>query len=164
MVENEEKRRKLKLDDYGLEPLEDTVLKKVAKVVCPVIFLFGIYIILNGHLSPGGGFSGGAVIGAGMILYAASFGFPRTQRFFNEKIYVIVKVTALLLYGLIALHFFYTGANGLEHLFPAGGARGYFKRGDHPAHQYLRGDRGGMYNLCILCIVPERGAVRWEAI
>ena len=39
----------------GLEPLEDTVLKKVAKVVCPVIFLFGIYIILNGHLSPGGG-------------------------------------------------------------------------------------------------------------
>ena len=120
MVENEEKRRKLKLDDYGLEPLEDTVLKKVAKVVCPVIFLFGIYIILNGHLSPGGGFSGGAVIGAGMILYASSFGFPRTQRFFNEKIYVIVKVTALLLYGLIALHFFYTGANGLEHLFPLG--------------------------------------------
>ncbi len=38
MVENEEKRRKLKLDDYGLEPLEDTVLKTVAKVVCPVIF------------------------------------------------------------------------------------------------------------------------------
>lgn len=33
---------------------------------------------------------------------------------------MIVKVTALLLYGLIALHFFYTGANGLEHLFPLG--------------------------------------------
>ena len=28
--------------------------------------------------------------------------------------------SALLLYGLIALHFFYTGANGLEHLFPLG--------------------------------------------
>ena len=120
MVENEQKRKKLKLDDYGLEPLQDTVLKKVAKLVCPIIFLFGIYIILNGHLSPGGGFSGGAVIGAGMILYAASFGFTRTQKFFNEKIYVIVKVTALLLYGLIALHFFYTGANGLEHIFPMG--------------------------------------------
>ena len=127
-------------------------------------FHLGIYIILNGHLSPGGGFSGGAVIGAGMILYAASFGFPRTQRFFNEKIYVIVKVTALLLYGLIALHFFYTGANGLEHLFPLGEPGAILSGGHHPAHQYLRGDRGGMYNLCILCIVPERGAVRWEAI
>ncbi|MFQ6962551.1 MAG: hydrogen gas-evolving membrane-bound hydrogenase subunit E, partial [Clostridium sp.] len=120
LVENEEKRKKLKLDDYGKEPLQDTVLKKVAKLVCPIIFLFGIYIILNGHLSPGGGFSGGAVIGAGMILYAAAFGFTKTQRFFNEKIYVIVKVTALLLYGLIALHYFYTGANGLEHIFPLG--------------------------------------------
>ena len=120
MVENEEKRKKLKLDDYGLEPLYDTVLRKVAKIVCPVIFLFGIYIILNGHLSPGGGFSGGAVIGAGLILYAASFGFKSTQRFFNEKIYVIVKVTALLMYGLIALYFFLTGANGLEHIFPLG--------------------------------------------
>ena len=55
-----------------------------------------------------------------MILYAASFGLPRTQRFFNEKIYVIVKVTALLLYGLSTLHFVYAGANGLEHLFPLG--------------------------------------------
>lgn len=120
MVENEDKRKQLKLDDYGMEAINDLILQKIAKLVCPVVFLFGIYVILNGHLSPGGGFSGGAVIGAGLILYAASFGFTKTQRFFNEKIYVVIKVTALLLYGLIALHFFFTGANGLEHIFPKG--------------------------------------------
>lgn len=120
MIENVDKRKELKLDDFGKEPLMDPILQTIAKIICPVVFLFGIYVILNGHLSPGGGFSGGAIVGAGMILHAAAFGFPKTQRFFNEHIYVIVKVTALLLYGLIAIYFFFTGANGMEHIFPMG--------------------------------------------
>lgn len=120
MVENEEKRKKLKLDDFGLEPLDDPILKIVARFLCPIIFMFGIYVVLNGHLSPGGGFSGGSIIGAGMILHAAAFGFPTTQKFFNEHIYVIIKVSALMCYGLIAIYFFYTGANGLPSIFPKG--------------------------------------------
>ena len=43
----------------------------------PVILLYGMYIVLNGHLSPGGGFSGGAVMGAGLILYLNAFGFQQ---------------------------------------------------------------------------------------
>ena len=37
-------------------------------------------MILCGHLGPGGGFSGGAVIGAGLILYLNAFGFAKTER------------------------------------------------------------------------------------
>ena len=33
-----------------------------------LIFLFGIYIFINGHLTPGGGFQGGAVIASGVLL------------------------------------------------------------------------------------------------
>ena len=57
------------------EPKNDLILTFSAKVLCPIIFIFGIYIILNGHISPGGGFSGGAILGAGMILYVSAFGF-----------------------------------------------------------------------------------------
>ena len=32
------------------------------RLICPVMLLFGIYLIMNGHLSPGGGFQGGTVI------------------------------------------------------------------------------------------------------
>jgi len=32
------------------------------RLVCPVMLLFGLYLIINGHLSPGGGFQGGTVI------------------------------------------------------------------------------------------------------
>ena len=36
------------------------ILKKGAKCLAPMVILYGIYVVLNGHLSPGGGFSGGS--------------------------------------------------------------------------------------------------------
>lgn len=34
----------------------------------PILLLFGIYIFLHGHLTPGGGFQGGVVIASGVVL------------------------------------------------------------------------------------------------
>ncbi|MBZ9655981.1 Na(+)/H(+) antiporter subunit B [Phyllobacterium lublinensis] len=39
-----------------------------AEVILPLIFLFGAYVIMNGHLSAGGGFQGGAVVASGVML------------------------------------------------------------------------------------------------
>ena len=103
-----------------LEPEPDVILQNVARVVVPMIFLFGLYILLNGHLSPGGGFSGGAVIGAGLILYNAAFGFRATRRFFDEKMYDIIKVGSLCLYALIIAYYLFTGANGIASIVPLG--------------------------------------------
>ena len=42
-------------------------------VIYPFIIFFGIYIIINGHLSPGGGFQGGAILASAFIIqYLAS--------------------------------------------------------------------------------------------
>lgn len=120
MVDEEEIEKNKESNDRGFEPKNDVILQKWASFLVPVVFLFGIYVILNGHLSPGGGFSGGATIGAGMILYVAAFGFAKTGKFFNEKIYTVVKVTALICYGLIVTYYFLTGANGLPCLIPFG--------------------------------------------
>lgn len=120
MVDEEEIRKNKESNDRGFEPKNDLILQVVASLVVPLVFLFGIYIILNGHLSPGGGFSGGAMIGAGMILYVAAFGFDKTEKFFNEKVYKCIKVTALICYGCIVTYYFLTGANGFESLIPLG--------------------------------------------
>ncbi len=120
MVNEEKLKKSIELNDRRYEPKNDVILQKVAFVLVPIIFIFGIYVILNGHLSPGGGFSGGAIIGAGMILYVSAFGFQKTQRFFNETIYKIVKVSALTLYGLLMIYYFYTGANGINNYIPLG--------------------------------------------
>lgn len=118
MVTNEKEKKEAADRDY--EPKRDVILRMVARVLVPVILLFGIYVIVNGHLSPGGGFSGGAMIGAGMVLYAGAFGFKKTERFFNEHVYKVAKISALCLYVLCLSYYFYMGANGMDNHIPLG--------------------------------------------
>ncbi len=106
--------------DRAFEPKNDAILQKVATFLVPVIAVFGIYVVLNGHLSPGGGFSGGAIMGAGLILYVSAFGFKKTEKFFNEHIYVVAKVSALCCYVCCLSYYFYMGANGFDNHIPLG--------------------------------------------
>jgi multicomponent Na+:H+ antiporter subunit B len=39
-----------------------------SQVLLPMIFTFGAYVIVNGHLSAGGGFQGGAIVASGVML------------------------------------------------------------------------------------------------
>ena len=73
-----------------------------------------------GHLSPGGGFSGGAIIGAGLILYLNAFGFQKTEKLFTEKTYKWISFGALTTYCLAKSYSFFTGANHLESHIPLG--------------------------------------------
>lgn len=107
-------------DDRSYEPKDDVILQTVAKLLVPPIFIFGIYIILAGHLGPGGGFSGGAVIGAGLILYQNAFGFAKTEEFFTAKTYRIMSFGALACYSIAKSYSFYTGANHIESIIPLG--------------------------------------------
>ena len=77
-------------------------------------------MILNGHIYPGGGFSGGAIIGAGLILYANAFGFEKLNRFFTEKTYKYVSFSALTFYCLAKSYSFFTGSNHLPSGIPLG--------------------------------------------
>lgn len=106
--------------DRQREPKNDVILKTVAKFLIPVIAVFGIYVILNGHISPGGGFSGGSILGAGLILYAAAFGFEKSEKLFNEEIYKVAKVSALCCYVCTLSYYFYMGANGFDNHIPLG--------------------------------------------
>ena len=93
---------------------DDSILKKVTFYLFPIIAIFGIYVVLNGHISPGGGFSGGAIIGAALILYANAFGFEKLNMFFTEKTYKWISFGALAFYCLAKSYSFFTGANHLE--------------------------------------------------
>lgn len=106
--------------DEQFEPQKDKILQCISTLLFPTILLFGVYILMNGHLSPGGGFSGGSVIGAGMILYLNAFGIERTRRFFNEHVYDIIKITALTIYAFTIAYHVFTGANGLPNIIPLG--------------------------------------------
>ena len=80
----------------------------------PAGILYGISMVLNGHLSAGGGFSGGAVIGAALILCAAAFGPERPEKFLGMRTRTLLTWAALMVYTLLKTYSFYTGANGIE--------------------------------------------------
>lgn len=107
----------------------DNILRNTAKVAVPVILLFGIYVILNGHLGPGGGFSGGAIIGGGLILYVIAFGFSRLEKYLNARTYRWIVLFALAFYGLSKCYSFFCGANGLETVFTTGTPGAIFSAG-----------------------------------
>jgi len=51
----------------GLRPSSE-VLQTATRILVPIIFMFGAYVFINGHLTPGGGFQGGAIIASGFVL------------------------------------------------------------------------------------------------
>ena len=96
------------------------ILQKGAKVLAPIVILYGIYVVLNGHLSPGGGFSGGSIIGAGLILYSAANGHKKMQTFFTIKTLTKISVACLLTYCGCKSYSFFTGANHVGWEIPKG--------------------------------------------
>lgn len=108
-------------EDEGLvKEMNNVILKRFAMLVFPLIVLYGIYVILNGHLSPGGGFSGGAIIGGGFILLDTAMGKETMHKFINFKRFTNVSVACLLTYCGCKSYSFFTGANHLPNIIPKG--------------------------------------------
>ena len=103
---------------YSLE--RDTIIRTMGKILLPCIFVYGIYILLNGQNSPGGGFSGGAVMGTGLIITAAAFGFDRVDSFLPLRVSMWMTFLSLMFYSFAKGYVFFTGANGLENHVPKG--------------------------------------------
>lgn len=126
---DEEKRIQADAYDRHFEPRHDEILQTCTRILMPLILVFSIYIIVNGHLSPGGGFSGGAVLGAGLILYQNAFGYHSVQRFFTFRTFKCVSVASLLLYSCAKGYHFFTGANHIETFISPGTPGNIFSAG-----------------------------------
>ena len=100
-------------DDRMYEPKNDAILQHAANFLVPLILMFGVYVILNGHISPGGGFSGGTILGSGLVLFACAFGFDKLRAFMNHRTYSVVRTFGLMLYAVLYGINIFLGANGL---------------------------------------------------
>lgn len=102
------------------EPSNDLIFQLVGKLLLPMIFVYGVYVVLNGHLSPGGGFSGGAVLGGGLILASSMFGQKRLTKVLTPNVTTGMSVACLLCYAAMKSYSFYTGANHVGWEIPKG--------------------------------------------
>ena len=76
--------------------------------------------MLNGHLSPGGGFSAGAVMGASFILYSSAFGYKEAKKVITEKFIRVTTLCSLGFYAGAKCYSFFCGANHIPTGIPLG--------------------------------------------
>jgi len=74
------------------------IVKKTTQLIAGIIFLYGIYIIIHGHLTPGGGFAGGVVLAGSFILLILAYG--------SDFLNLVKEETGSTLYENLAIFIF----------------------------------------------------------
>lgn len=63
-----------------------------------------MYVVMNGHVSPGGGFVGGVVLATGVVTYALTSNFQRANTHYTTlKVGLIENASLLMIFSLAAL-------------------------------------------------------------
>lgn len=78
------------------------IVKKVCQLVSGLVFMYGIYIITHGHLTPGGGFAGGAVLAGAFILLVLAYGNELVKLKKKEEGSSVTESLAVLTFILLA--------------------------------------------------------------
>ena len=82
---------------------ESHVVCRSADLLFPLILIFALYLGVFGHLSPGGGFSGGVVAGSGLLLCSVALGAGIVAQRFHERALERLEWMALLAILLLTL-------------------------------------------------------------
>jgi multicomponent Na+:H+ antiporter subunit B len=77
----------------------DLIIKTICRLLIPFIQLFGLYVIAHGHHSPGGGFQGGVILGASIILLSMSHDMRTSLKRVAEKLDAVLCAVGVLIYA-----------------------------------------------------------------
>jgi multicomponent Na+:H+ antiporter subunit B len=78
------------------------IVRTVANQLMAFVLVFGLYVIMHGHVTPGGGFQGGAIIASGVVMLIVAFGSGQIKKFLRERRLSLVESSGALLFILIA--------------------------------------------------------------
>lgn len=78
------------------------IVKTVTRLTVGLIFLYGIYIILHGHLTPGGGFAGGVIIALSFINLDLAFGGSVSAKIFSKRSTGVVEALGAVMFLALA--------------------------------------------------------------
>lgn len=94
--------------------------RRLLSAVLPLFFLFPVYVIAHGHISPGGGFQGGVSLAVLVILIHVAFGDPFGQKMVPARFLGFMENGAALALMGVGMLGIFQGAS-----FLANGAAGF---------------------------------------
>ena len=123
------------------------ILQSGTALLMPLIFLFGVYIFLHGHLTPGGGFQGGVVIASGVLLSLLTY--PKSE--VSHKILNMIESLSGAFYIIVGILGIYLAAGFLDNrILPLGDFGQLFSAGAIPIIYSLVGLKVGSELVGIL--------------
>ena len=78
------------------------IVRTVARWLNGFILTYGIYIVLYGHITPGGGFAGGVIIACGFVLLTLAGGQRLGLSFFSKKAAASLDSVGVLIFLAMA--------------------------------------------------------------
>ncbi len=105
------------------------ILKTGSRLLFPLMFLFGIYIITHGHLTPGGGFPGGVIIATGFFVVLLT---SESVEFNKTVMSVLEGLAGLSFIGLGLVGLFGPDNSFLQNFLPLGDFNTVFSAGIIP--------------------------------
>jgi multicomponent Na+:H+ antiporter subunit B len=88
----------------GDRPYTDSlVVTRTVRAVVPFVITYGVFTMLHGTKSVGGGFQGGVVIAAGVVTLAFAFGVDQTEAAVGSRTLAGVAAGGLGLFAVVAL-------------------------------------------------------------
>ena len=94
---------------------EGLIIKTFCRLITPFIQLYGLYVIVHVHYSPGGGFQGGCILAASFILMGLAYDIEEVKKRMNEKLNTIICSVGVLIFSGIGLICLILGANYLDY-------------------------------------------------
>jgi len=79
------------------------IVKTVTRLTVGIIFLYGIYIVSHGHLTPGGGFAGGVIIALSFVHLMLAFGREAALKKLSRAAASFFESTGAIMFLVIAL-------------------------------------------------------------
>ena len=105
---------------------ESPIVVLISRLVAPLIQVFGLYTILHGHYGPGGGFQGGAMLAASVLLVRLCIRSEADQMLFKHTMGTPVGILGAMVFvgmGMMTLlgggYFLDYGALAFDDLSPA---------------------------------------------
>jgi len=74
------------------------IVRTVSNQLIVFILIFGLYIIMHGHITPGGGFQGGAVIASGVVMLLVAFGSSDIKKALRERRLSVLESSGALIF------------------------------------------------------------------
>jgi len=79
-------------------------VKTFGRALAPFILMYGIYLLLFGPVSPGGGFQGGVVLASGVILVLVTHGKEKVKRLTDHvESFDTIGTFIILIFGIIGI-------------------------------------------------------------